>query len=131
MARILDTDTCIEILRGNRRVIETRRTVRDEVCTTWITASELYYGAAKSDRAAHNKALVDLFLDPLPIHGIQRFSAQYFGALKTQLESAGNRIADADLWIASIAKERRAILVTGNTRHYDRIEGLSIENWIR
>jgi len=46
--KILDTDVCIEILRGNSRVIEQRRRTPDEVATTWITACELAYGAAKS-----------------------------------------------------------------------------------
>ena len=46
--KILDTDVAIEILRGNDRVIEARYQSLDEVVTTWITACELAYGAAKS-----------------------------------------------------------------------------------
>ncbi len=129
--RILDTDTCIEILRGNQKVIEMRRNVMDAVYTTWITASELYYGAAKSSKPGGNRALVDLFLDSLAVLGIRRYSAQYFGVLKAELEAHGKRLTDADLWIASITREQHAILVTGNRRHYDRIEGLPIENWIQ
>ena len=68
--RLLDTDTCVEILRGNERVIERRAAVADSVATTWITASELYFGAAKSHRPENNHALVTRFLataaDPVP-----------------------------------------------------------------
>jgi len=46
--RLLDTDVCIEILRGNSEVIERRREIVDEVATAPMTACELYYGAAKS-----------------------------------------------------------------------------------
>jgi len=46
--RILDTDVCIEILRGNQKVIERRAATPDDVATTWITACELSYGAEKS-----------------------------------------------------------------------------------
>ena len=41
----------------------------------------------------------------------------------------GTPLADADIIIASIAIEEGLTLVTGNVRHYGRIEGLVIENW--
>lgn len=47
------------------------------------------------------------------------------------LERQGNRVADADLFIASIALAQRATLITGNLRHYERIPDLLIEDWIR
>jgi predicted nucleic acid-binding protein len=58
-------------------------------------------------------------------------AAGHFGRTKAQLESAGLRIADADLLIASVAMAHGAALVTGNRRHYDRISGLPLEDWIR
>ena len=64
----------------------------------------MYYGAAKSDNPLGNKDLVDRFLDTLSILGIDSVSAQFFGILKANLETAGNRLADADLWIGSIAR---------------------------
>ena len=129
--RILDTDTCVEILRGNTRVIDHRRELDDTVTTTWVTASELYYGAAKSTNPYAGKIRVDGFLGSLEILGMAHFSAQLFGIIKAQLETGGNRLADADLWIAAITRRFRAILVTGNLRHYERIESLQTENWMR
>jgi len=41
--KVLDTDVCIEILRGNNLVLERRGTTLDRVVTTWITACELAY----------------------------------------------------------------------------------------
>lgn len=46
--KVLDTDVCIELLKGNTCVIEKRQRTLDEVATTWVTACELSYGAAKS-----------------------------------------------------------------------------------
>jgi tRNA(fMet)-specific endonuclease VapC len=128
--RILDTDTCIAILRGRQEVIERRREIPDTVATTWINASELYYGAAKSDHPVRNKNLVDRFLDTLPVVGLDSDSAQYFGILKADLETAGNRLADADLWIGAIARAHHATVVTGNVRHFERIDGVEVENWM-
>jgi tRNA(fMet)-specific endonuclease VapC len=127
--RILDTDICIAILRGHNEIIERRRRTLDRVVTTWITAGELFYGAAKSRDPMANKKLVERFLETLPILGLDSISAQFFGALRAALEGKGKRLADADLWIGAIARAHRATVVTGNTRHFDRIAGLQLENW--
>ena len=129
--KILDTDVCIELLRGNVRAIERRRRTPDAVATTWITACELAYGAAKSRAPEANQALVVAFLATLPILELDWAAAGHFGRLKADLERAGTLLADADLLIAAIALARGAGLVTGNRRHYERIPELSIEDWIR
>lgn len=129
--RLLDTDVCIELLRGNERVLEHRARTHDDVATSWMTAAELYYGAAKSKAVAHNHALVTRFLATLEIIDVNSAAAQLFGEQKAQLEAEGRKLADADLIIAAVARSRGAVLVTGNRKHYLRIEGLAIEDWIR
>ncbi len=129
--RLLDTDVCVEILRGNQGVISRRRAVTDAVVTSWITASELFYGAAKSSSPAENTRLVTQFLGTLQIVPMGLSASQLFGKVKSDLERAGQRLADADLLIGSICLARAAVLVTGNRRHYQRIPGLAIEDWIR
>ncbi len=129
--KLLDTDTCIAILRGNAAVIERRAATSDDVATTWITAAELYYGAAKSAAAAKNRALVTSFLATLPVLGLDEASVQVFGEAKALLERQGQRLADADLFIGAIAVVQSATVATGNVRHYERIPGVIVENWIR
>ena len=129
--KILDTDICIEILRGNERVLERRRRALDEVATTWITACELAYGAAKSRATKKNQTLATEFLATLPVVGLDLPAAERFGRLKAELERGGNMLADADLMIAAITQAQGASLVTGNLRHYARIAGLRVEDWIR
>ena len=127
--RILDTDICVAILRGNAEIIERRRHTLDRVATTWVTAGELFYRAAKSADPMANRRLVGRFLETLPILGLDSISAQFFGVLRATFEAKGKRLADADLWIGAIARAHRAAVVTANTRHFDRIEGLRLENW--
>jgi len=129
--KLLDTDTCIAVLRGNETVMERRAATADDVVTTWITAAELYYGAAKSRDPKRNHALVTSFLATLRVLGLDETSVQIFGEAKALLERQGQRLADADLFIGAIAVVQRATLVTGNRRHYERIPGITIENWIR
>ncbi len=128
--RLLDTDTCIHILRGNEAVIERRAATPDDVVTTWITAAELYYGAAKSNAPEKNRTLVQSFLSTLPVVGLDEAAVQVFGEAKALLERQGQRLADADLFIGAIAVAERATVVTGNRRHYERIPGIVLEDWI-
>ncbi len=53
-----------------------------------------------------------------------------YGEIRWQLERTGQRIDNMDLLIAATALHEDLILVTGNTRHFDRIPGLRIENWM-
>ena len=129
--KLLDTDTCIAILRGNAAVIERRAATTEDVATTWITAAEIYYGAAKSTAPQKNHALVTSLLATLPVLGLDEASVQIFGEAKALLERQGQRLADADLFIGAIAVVQRATVVTGNRRHYERIPGVTVENWIR
>ncbi len=129
--KVLDTDTCIAILRGVGHVIERRAEEPDEVATTWVTAAELYFGAAKSTAPDQNRSLVDAFLATLPVLRPDLAAAQVFGEAKALLHRAGTPLADADLFIAATAITCGAAVVTGNQRHFQRIPGVEVEDWIR
>lgn len=108
MVKILDTDTCIEILTGNVSVIDHRDATEDPVATTWITAAELFYVAARSMAPEHNRDLAVEFLRTLTVLGFETKSVQLFGDFKAALRGAGSPIADTDLMIGSIAVHCRA-----------------------
>lgn len=126
---ILDTDVCIEILRGNSAVIDRRRNYGGPVAVSFMTAAELFFGAANSSAPAANDSLVDQFL--LSVRVIQPDLAvlRLFGTIKGDLQKSGTPVADADIFIAATVLSRGARLVTGNTRHFERISGVVMENW--
>lgn len=127
---ILDTDVCVHILRGNLAVIEERQKYSGQAAVSFMTAAELFYGAEKSAKPGKNKTLVDQFLLSVATVESDRNIARRFGSLKASLEGDGLPLADADLLIAATALERADLLVTGNIKHFSRIEGLSLANWI-
>jgi tRNA(fMet)-specific endonuclease VapC len=128
---LMDTDVCIELLRGNRKVIEYREGEKEPIAVSFMSASELYYGAYKSSQPIKNSRLVDEFLLTVEIVQSTLQIARCFGELKSRLQTAGLAIEDADLFIAATCIEACNKLVTGNIRHYQRVEELRLENWLR
>ena len=128
---LFDTDTCIGILRGYDSVLSRRRMVADDIAISFMTVAELYYGAEKSSNPNKNFSLVEQFLLTVKIINPDIDILREFGRLKVMLERQGNILADADLLIAATCLSRCTMLVTGNVNHYNRIQGLTIDNWLR
>jgi tRNA(fMet)-specific endonuclease VapC len=128
---LFDTDTCIEILRGNKRVLERKEGYRGEIAIGFMTAGELFYGAETSAQPVENRVLVEKFMLSLAIIHTDIPILKRFGEIKAGLKRSGKLLPDADILIAATALERTEALITGNTGHFDRIPGLKLENWIR
>jgi len=93
--RILDTDTCIELLRGNQTVLQKRAAVVDDVVITWITPRTLLR-CRRSASPDNNRSLVDEFLMTTERIDMDLKAAQAFGHIKALLqrwrrEPAGRR----------------------------------------
>ena len=75
-------------------------------------------------------AKVETILDALPIVSFDTSAAHQYGELRAQLEAAGRTLGEADLRIASTALAYDLVVVTGNGRHFSRVPGLAVENWL-
>ncbi len=128
-----DTDVLSATMRRDPPLHLIRRlasTPANEQCITSITLGELVYGAAKagSDRLARRvRELIDGAVRVVPFDAS---AAEVYGMLRATLEADGKRLAEPDLRIASIALNRDLTLVTGNVRHFARVPGLTVDNWI-
>ena len=127
---LIDTDTCIYLLKGKYGIKEKVQDVGIENCyVSEITLIELSYGASKSeDFSKHIKEvkLVEELFDLIPVYD----AILLFGKEKARLQRKGELIPDFDLLIGVSAVQKNMILVTGNHKHMSRIEGIKIENWI-
>ena len=126
---ILDTDTCVELLRGNERVMEQRALTDEAIGVSFMSVAELYYGVGRSAKPARNRHAVDVLLLSVLVVESDRTIAQRFGQLKADLWRDSVLLPDADLFIAATTLVHGSLLVTGNTRHFARIGGLSLERW--
>lgn len=106
------------------------RTPVAEQCTTAVTLGEILYGAARAERPDLVERLRELVTTAHPVLPFDEAAAEAYGPLRVALERMGERLDDPDLRIASIALSRDLTLVTGNVRHFERVPGLRIENWL-
>ncbi|MFZ2633411.1 MAG: PIN domain-containing protein [Desulfosalsimonadaceae bacterium] len=130
MKYILDTNICIYWLKGNSQ-IETRAMLAgfNTISISFITLSELYYGAYKSQRVNENLDVIKTFEQKLIVIESDVLICAAFGKIKSFLENQGKIIDDADIFIAACALATEATLVTNNEKHFKRIKKLNIENW--
>ena len=127
--KILDTDHCVAILRGQLD-ITTRASPIEELAITSISVAELTHGAHKSARASENLTRLDVLFGSVSILTFDERASRRFGALKAELERAETIVSDLDLQIASIALENAAPLITHNRQHFAHVNQLPIEDWI-
>lgn len=127
---ILDTDTCIYWLNGDRQVEKKILSAGFEnVFVTVITECELFYGAYKSSKVDRNLEVLRALREKVKTIHTTKDIAPLYGRTKAELERIGQVLDDADLLIASLVLANRGVLVTNNTDHFNRVTGLRVENW--
>ena len=128
-----DTDTLSAVVRRDPPLHLIRRLAQvppTEQATTTINLGELLYGAAKRGSERLAKQVREVLLSATFILPFDEDAAEVYGPLRAQLERDGRRLDEPDLRIASIALSRGLTVVTGNVRHFARVPGLAVENWL-
>lgn len=131
MGYLFDTDAVSELFKpkpNDRYVRWLIGVPRDEQFTSAIVLGELYAGACRSHASAkHLKNIRDRVVPLLTILAFDATIAEVYGRIRARLEDKGRTLADADLQIAATAIAYGLTLVTGNIRHYERVDGLLLE----
>ena len=129
MRYLLDTNAVISALNGPAGPVSRRlhAIAPADVGVSAIVMHELYFGAFKSQRREHNLALVDaLRFEVLPL---DTEDARHAGEIRACLAAQGTPIGAYDILIAGQARARGLVLITRNLREFERVPGLSTENW--
>ncbi|MDP2682368.1 MAG: type II toxin-antitoxin system VapC family toxin [Deltaproteobacteria bacterium] len=132
---LFDTDTISHIIKKNPPSLLVSKIAEvppEQQFTTAINVGEMVYGACKKGLSADHflEKLSKQVLPNINILTFDKASAYIYGKLRAELEKQGTPIGEPDLRIASIALSNRMVLITSNTKHFERIPGLSIENWL-
>jgi tRNA(fMet)-specific endonuclease VapC len=130
MNYLLDSNICIHLFRGRQDVYEKINKVNIEKCSiSEITYLELLYGAECSSNPVKNKKIIADFISTVRVIPISD-TLERFAVEKSKLKKKGLLISDFDLLIGVTALIYKFILVTENTREFERIPKLKFENWI-
>jgi tRNA(fMet)-specific endonuclease VapC len=133
MARyMLDTDVCSYIMkRSNDAVLKRLRKVPvNDVCISVITKSELLYGVELSPRRQQDEAALTAFLGYVEVLDFPDRASAHYATIRADLKKQGTMIGANDLFIAAHARCLDLTLVTNNTREFQRVRNLAIENWV-
>ena len=127
---LLDTNICIYIINQKPpQVLERfRRCAVGQIGLSAVVAAELAYGVSKSGSLRNQQAL-QMFLAPLELLPFDGAAVWAYGNLRAALEQSGTPIGAMDTMIAAHALALDAVLVTNNTREFERVPGLRLENW--
>ena len=101
-----------------------------ELCISSITVSELIYGAYKSQYVDKNIKAIEGFLLPFEIVDYDYNAAIEYGKIRAMLEKKGQVIGNMDMQIAGHALSLNRVLVTNNTKEFNRVVGLDLDNWV-
>jgi len=127
----LDTDIIIEFFKGNPKIVEGFSKIKkSRISITVLTFYEFLKGAYTSPKQKADLHMLELFLKNVELLNLSPSSCHKAALIYNELKNKGKLLNDADLLIASIAIINNKILVTNNIKHFNRISGLKLENWM-
>ena len=128
---MLDTDMCSYIIREHpASVLKRFQTLAmEQLCVSVVTYAELIYGVERSSSRRINRPVIEDFVRHLDVMDWDTAAADQYGVIRAELEAAGTLIGAMDMMIAAHAKSIKAVLVTNNQKHFNKVRGLKIDNW--
>lgn len=128
---LIDTDILSLFFRGDPAVVarfDAYIAEYDRVSISILTYYEIVSGLKHRD--AHQQLAIFLaFSSQSNIVPLTEPSVTLSAQIYADLRAAGMPLDDIDLLIAGSALVNDWILVTHNTKHFERIAGLQIEDW--
>ncbi len=91
---------------------------------------ELLYGALRARLPVLQDDIERVVVNNMQILPFDTSSARVYAEVRADLDRRDVPIGDADTRIAAIALVHSLIVVTGDVRHFERVPGLAVENWL-
>lgn len=129
---LLDTDTLSAVLRRNPVVAEPAQSylrVHRRFAFSMITRYEVLRGLKARDAFGQQRAF-DRFCEASAVRLLTDAVVVQAASIYADLYRRGELIGDADILIAATVIVEKRGLVTNNERHFRRITGLHVDNWL-
>ncbi len=118
-------------MRGDEKVMEKiKHQAPSDLSLSTITLAEIFFGIENSPvKKKKRRMKIDSICSQLEIYPFDEIAAHQYSIIRANLEKREMPISERDLQIGSIAKANSFILITNNTKEFNRIKELQIENW--
>jgi len=132
MRYMLDTNICSYILKSHPLSVKAHfeQVGTRDLCISTVVLAELYYGAARHPQGPSIRKEIDDFVSRLVVIPWDETAADHYGHIRAAMEKDGTPIGAMDMMIAAHARSQGATLVSNNIRHFDKVPGLLIANWV-
>ena len=130
---LVDTNILGYFARNSSTVLQKRMWAalqKQEIAISAITHAETRFGLALLQTDDKRRRTMDLLLNELPVLPWTLEAADRYGDIAAHLQQSGQPIGQMDTQIAAHALALGLPLVTHNTRHFKRVPGLKLEDWI-
>lgn len=126
----LDTNTVIAFLNGDQVVASKLHAAVPDVAMSALVLAELLFGAAESSRPDENVQKISQLRNIIAIAPFDTSAATAYAYLKSDLRRKGRPTGEIDALIAATCISCNATLVTHNTRHFENVARLRLDDWI-
>ncbi len=132
MKYLLDTCTISHFVKGHPHISQQLRATPPELISlSSVSVMEIEYGLKLHPaRAKELNVVIEALLNEIHILNFGERDAKIAATLRAELKKAGTPIGFYDLLIASQALSHGLILVTQNTKEFERVPTLILEDWI-
>jgi tRNA(fMet)-specific endonuclease VapC len=130
MTHLLDTDICSAHMRRPAGLAHRFFQYAGGLAISSVSLAELYAGAYRRSQPAPLLVLIGDLLQDVAVLDFDSACAEQFGKIRGPFLQQGIQLATADLMIASVALVHNRTLVTHNTRDFQHIPGLRLDDWL-
>uniref|UniRef100_UPI004056882E type II toxin-antitoxin system tRNA(fMet)-specific endonuclease VapC n=1 Tax=Candidatus Electrothrix sp. TaxID=2170559 RepID=UPI004056882E len=129
---MLDTNIVIYAIRNRpRQIRQSFKAHQGRMCISTVTLGELIFGAERSQQVERNLADIEGMVSRMEVLPFDNSGAYHFGQIRAELYRIGQPIGPYDMMIAGHARSLGLILATNNTKEFERVPGLRLENWVK
>ena len=128
---LLDTNICIYAIKNKPIIVLEKIKEKSKlgIYISALTVAELEYGIENSKKIEDNRISLLTYLSLFNILPFDDEDAIPYGKLKSKLRREGRIIGPIDMLLAAQAISKDLIFVTNNTKEFERIEKIKLENW--
>ncbi len=128
---LLDTNILIYTVKNRPKQVRERFEQNEgSLAVSAVSLGELVFGAERSEKPQENLRVIEALIARLELLAFDEAAAYHFGQIRAELFRKGQPIGPFDTMIAAHARSCGLVLVSNNSKEFERVSGLRVENWV-